>query len=311
MIGKGGRARRGRLKKRWRRCVAVNNASEISSAFRRNAHFNPCAKRSIWPRYLSRHTGRRFRKRVRQGGPYGKSAIATPLWPRWSSLARDAAPKILRLVAERFGRALLECHDMKRRAFTILSVMSLLLFAATCVLWARSYYFVDYECCLAGSGFFEVISDEGSLALVIIRCPIDNDRGPIANARIGFHSSRLFVDSSGGRDVMHLGLNIGGRSNGDPIDFSECKWYRLKTDRRCCGCRFISTSFPTLAIHGVEAPYFALLAILSLLPLGSIYRRIIRVRTGCCPTCGYDLCATPARCPECGTETTGTADERG
>jgi hypothetical protein len=54
----------------------------------------------------------------------------------------------------------------------------------------------------------------------------------------------------------------------------------------------------------LRVPYWALLAI-GLLPLALMSaraaRRWRRRRAGRCPTCGYDLRATPGICPECGT----------
>ena len=54
-------------------------------------------------------------------------------------------------------------------------------------------------------------------------------------------------------------------------------------------------------------PQAAVVALLSVLPalwaLRSIRRRR-RVSAGSCAVCGYDLRATPQRCPECGTPAT-------
>jgi hypothetical protein len=50
-------------------------------------------------------------------------------------------------------------------------------------------------------------------------------------------------------------------------------------------------------------PYWLLVVVTAVVPLVAGLRHIrnrVRVRRGCCPACGYDLRATPERCPECG-----------
>jgi hypothetical protein len=51
----------------------------------------------------------------------------------------------------------------------------------------------------------------------------------------------------------------------------------------------------------VTAPAWAMILAFAVLPLLRLARRLRRrPPVGQCPTCGYDLRATPGRCPECG-----------
>jgi hypothetical protein len=58
-------------------------------------------------------------------------------------------------------------------------------------------------------------------------------------------------------------------------------------------------------VDRIQLPYWPLVILFALIPLVRAARRLkrwLRLRPGCCSVCGYDLRATPDRCPECGAE---------
>jgi hypothetical protein len=69
------------------------------------------------------------------------------------------------------------------------------------------------------------------------------------------------------------------------------------------GFGFTGHQGPSSRLGAIWFPHwFAALvfAILPALRLRSILRTRRRIRLGLCPQCGYDLRASPDRCPECG-----------
>jgi hypothetical protein len=164
---------------------------------------------------------------------------------------------------------------MIRRLFTILSVLSLLLCVATCVLWATSY--VGPPILLANrAGAIE--SGGGTLA---VRWHSDGPPFAPAERLITFPLPRL---PNGAFDIPpHARGTAGFRYWEANVSVVGLRWQ--------------------MGVRVVFLPYWAAVVTLAVLPvvrLGLSHRRRGRWQTGLCPSCGYDLRATPDRCPECG-----------
>ena len=194
---------------------------------------------------------------------------------------------------------------MRRRLFTTLSALSLLLCAAVCVLWARSQTGSDeaawrYDRWLgdgsAASDQVSLTSDKQRVWLLITRGRVGPYNGQLV---WGYH---INADRSGGRPRLtfrhepyegvpwHL-IQYGPDASG----WGPLRWQggrrsgpRVGDDHR--GIR-VSVSHWLLALLLLAGPMVWL----------TRFRKARRARKlGLCTACGYDLRASPDRCPECG-----------
>ena len=187
---------------------------------------------------------------------------------------------------------------MKHRLLNLLTAPSLLLCVAVVVLWVRSYFTADqFGRCYRSvdSGWlcdrsYGLFSDGGVVAFADYR---------LAVAVPGYHrwhpeTPLVFSPSSGWIDNPSP---VAFRTDGDNPLFGFL--YRHQTTLG-------ATPGEEERKHYLGVPYW-FLAVLTAGPavhhLGVPLRRQLarrRDRLGLCPSCGYDLRATPGRCPECG-----------
>ena len=150
---------------------------------------------------------------------------------------------------------------MTGRLLNLLTILSLLLCVAAVVLWARSYFVQDMLYVPVGRRTAVIQSASGQLFTLVVRQPI------------------------GARWLRQPGKPPEGDSRIGAL-------VRVRWD---FGSRSQS--------HYLILPHWPVAA-LAALPL--VARVVIRrwrrgrLRFGLCPRCGYDLRATPGRCPECG-----------
>ena len=157
-----------------------------------------------------------------------------------------------------------------RRLFRILlnslTVLSLLLFVAAVALWVRGHYTYDMI------GF----------------------RGRWVSARLESSSGNLAVVAISFSQPWSEDLGWYWRAAGGPSP-GQLPGARL-------GFGVLSRQIGTRHMRALCVPAWSVALMTATLPALGIWRwlRKRRPAPGLCPACGYDLRATPERCPECG-----------
>jgi hypothetical protein len=180
-----------------------------------------------------------------------------------------------------------------RRAFRILvncvTVVSLVLFLAAVAIWVRGYFVED------------VINWRRADAWRVLRCSrghliYDVNVSNWSGGPLGWKYSQDAPNPTTlvNAKVSGLTLSIGPRDRWTHGEFLGFAWWRWASGR--------GNSIVMFA-----APVWSLVAVTLIVPVGWVLIRVYRsrvrrrkLRAGCCVSCGYDLRATPGRCPECG-----------
>ena len=185
---------------------------------------------------------------------------------------------------------------MKRRLLNLVTALSTALCLGACVLWVWSYFTAVLLHRQDAGVAREFLSDRGVVAYVW--------RGRMPGNTADF-PWKLHTNTAGGWGGAHLQAGAAGR-----FGFGSVR------------AVYPVTPGPNpqayVLVEQAWVPWWSVCALLALLPGGRLVWRAAqsadralarrrRARAGPCPKCGYDLRATPERCPECGNVPTAVA----
>jgi hypothetical protein len=158
---------------------------------------------------------------------------------------------------------------LARHLLTLCSVVSLAVFVAAGSFWLRSHWRSEVVTTNAGASLVGVATYRGH-----------------------------FIFVRGRREPTE-----GFEFRSESVESLDDDWQVIRDGAAWRAAGLSYTNFGSGVLHAVVVPAW-LIALLSILPpAGLLYpahRRRRRKRAGLCAACGYDLRATPGRCPECG-----------
>jgi hypothetical protein len=183
---------------------------------------------------------------------------------------------------------------MIRRLFRFLSVLSLVLCVATCVLWVRSYWVADtlrYNGRVREGRLVDgaVGSDNGTLSVY---------RGALyIRLELSAEYDHKFYDEL--NPELIRGLSIESAKPSDPGPVARLVRVVFRSEHAPLSGGYVVR----VTAYVLELPHWVLALVFALPPIVSAVQRSRAGRKrsrGLCPQCGYDLRASPDRCPECG-----------
>jgi hypothetical protein len=203
---------------------------------------------------------------------------------------------------------------VRRRAFYVFILVSLVICLATAALWIRSYKKWDTFLARWPAQGMGIRSAHGCVIINIKLTDVSHDvpdKGLYSSEPIkwAFSDNSIMMGDDDPLPIFGpINFPIFTKQNfachyveGDPPNggtLSESYWqYGPAGPRPVVGDRYIVIRFPHWSIIAL----FSLPALYWCMSKARQFHRKRKIQAGYCPTCGYDLRATPGRCPECGT----------
>ena len=194
---------------------------------------------------------------------------------------------------------MLTMQRLARGCLTLCLAASLVLCLAACGMWVRSHR----------------IADEADFSQLSVDAQGVTNRGWFVLSGHGRLVVRRTHYTSNDPSVVRMYARWRNAPQGPPSHWSVT---HSRADRRPPYGRgrpaFLGFSFREWGIGWrLGVPYWAPAAAFAVAPARWLLRRLRRrrwARPGLCASCGYDLRASPGRCPECGAPAAGSVDER-